>query len=151
MLQKHGLPLMTFTHERKHRLVTRYMRDRNNLRSWDAGAIEEITCHSLFELSQPFWGCCQSAKARGAILIPLREMLPEVIDEKLTILNAVNGNGGNINAGDVVSCILNGSMHLGQLMLAVGIQLDIHIKRFALFPCGSVIRVVKMLSGPHTM
>ena len=83
MLHKHGLLLMTFTHERKHRLVTRYTRDRKNLRSWDAGAIEEITCHSLFELSQPFWGCCQSAKARGAIRIPLREMFPGVIDENL--------------------------------------------------------------------
>ena len=79
MLHKHGLLLMTFTHERKHRLVMRYTRDRKNLRSWDAGAIEEITCHSLFELSQPFWGCCQSAKARGAILIPLRDMFPRLM------------------------------------------------------------------------
>ena len=48
----------------------------------------------------------------------------ELLTRFLMIFNSVNGNGGNINAGDVVSCIFNGSMHLGQLMLAVGIQLD---------------------------
>lgn len=122
MLKGFGFLLQTFTHERKHRLVTRYTRDRRNLRSWDAGAIEEITCHSLFELSQPFWGCCKAAKARGAILIPLRELFPGVYDDNFTMLNSVSGNGGNINAGDVVSCIFNGHMHIGQLLVAVGIQ-----------------------------
>ena len=47
MLQRHGFLLMTFTHERKHRLVTRYTRDRKNLKSFDAGVIEDITCHQL--------------------------------------------------------------------------------------------------------
>ena len=49
MLKHHGFLLMTFVHERKHRLV-----DRRNLKAWSAGAIEEITCHQLWESSQPF-------------------------------------------------------------------------------------------------
>ena len=122
MLKNFGFLLQTFTQERKHRLVMRYTRDRKNLRSWDAGAIEEITCHSLWELSQPFWGCCKAANARGAILIPLRELFPGVYDDNFTILNSISGNGGRIHAGDVVSCILDGHMHIGQLIVSVGIQ-----------------------------
>ncbi len=37
-------------------------------------------------------------------------------------MNSVAGNGGSINAGDVVSCIIDGHMHIGQLIVAVGIQ-----------------------------
>ena len=124
MLKRHGFLLMTFTHERKHRLVTRYTRDRRNLRSWDAGAIEEIVCHSMFELSRPFYGVVKSAQARGAILIPLRELFPGVEDDKISILNDISGNGGNIHNGDVVSCIHNGSMHVGELLVAVGVNVD---------------------------
>jgi hypothetical protein len=122
MLRHHGFLLMTFTHERKHRLVTRYTRDRKNLKSWDAGSIEEITCHQLWELSQPFWGVCKSAQARGSILIPLREMFPDVPAESITILNGIKGNGGAINCGDVVSCVVDGHIQLGELMVAVGIR-----------------------------
>ena len=121
-LEKHGFLLMTFTHERKHRLVTRYTRDRKNLKAFDAGAIEEITCHALWELSMPFWGVCKTASVRGTMLIPLRELFPGVTDDCMTILNAVNGNGGGINSGDVVSCIVDGTMQLGELMISVGIR-----------------------------
>ena len=121
MLKHHGFLLMTFTHERKHRLVVRYTRDRRNLKAWDAGAIEEITCHQLWELSEPFWGVCNTAEARGTILIPLKEMFPGVSDDCFTILNGVNGNGGSINSGDVASCVHLG-IALGELLVAVGVR-----------------------------
>ena len=113
---------MTFTHERKHRLVTRYTRDRRNLKNWDSGAIEEITCHQLWELSEPFFGVCNSARALGKILIPLRELFPDVDAGNISILNSISGNGGAINAGDVVSCIVGGHAQLGELMVAVGVR-----------------------------
>jgi hypothetical protein len=122
MLRHHGFLLMTFTHERKHRLVTRYTRDRRNLKNWDSGAIEEITCHQLWELSEPFFGVCNSARALGKILIPLRELFPDVDAGNISILNSINGNGGAINAGDVVSCIVGGHAQLGELMVAVGVR-----------------------------
>lgn len=46
-----GFLLATFIHERKHRLVTRYGKDRKNLKNFEAGSIEEICCHQLFEMS----------------------------------------------------------------------------------------------------
>lgn len=122
MLKHHGFLLMTFVHERKHRLVTRYTRDRKNLQSWSAGAIEEITCHQLWELSQPFFGACKIANLRGIITIPLLEMFPGTSAEDFTVLNGLSGNGGSIDAGDVVSCIHNGTLQLGQLIVAVGLK-----------------------------
>ena len=92
------------------------------MKSFDAGAIEDITCHQLHEMSQPFFCVCKSAQARGTILIPLREMFPGVEDNCFTILNGLSGNGGGINAADVVSFIADGRMQLGELMVAVGIS-----------------------------
>ena len=132
MLKNHGFLLMTFTHERKHRLVTRYTRDRKNLRSWDSGAMEEITCHSMFELSRPFYGIATTSQARGAILIPLRELFPGVDDNSITILNDISGRGGHINTGDVVSCIYNNSAHVGELLAAIGINADNSCKSFCI-------------------
>jgi predicted outer membrane repeat protein len=122
MLRRHGFLLMTFTHERKHRLVTRYTRDRRNLKNWDSGAIEEITCHQLWELSQPFFGVCNTAQARGNVLIPLMELFPGVDANDMFVLNNISGNGGAINAGDVVSCSIDGQAQLGELMVAVGVR-----------------------------
>jgi len=122
MLKRHGFLLMTFIHERKHRLVIRYTRDRKNLKAWSAGAIEEITCHQLWELSERFFGVCKLAKARGTITIPLMEMFPGTTADDFTVLNGVNGNGGSIDAGDVVSCFHDGRSQLGRLLVALGVQ-----------------------------
>ena len=122
MLKHHGFLLMTFVHERKHRLVTRYTRDRKNLKAWSAGAIEEITCHQIWELSQPFFGACRMARLQGTITIALLEMFPGTSADDFTVLNGLGGNGGCIDAGDVVSCIHDGTTHLGQLVIAVGLK-----------------------------
>ena len=122
MLAHHGFLLATFTHERKHRLVTRYTRDRRNLRSFDSGTTEEITCHQVWELAQPFYKVCSSAQARGPILIALKELFPGVTRENLSILNNMLGNGGTISAGDVCSCLVDGRAQVGELMIAVGVR-----------------------------
>ena len=78
LLKRFGFLLSTFTHERKHRLVTRYCRDRKNLQNWDMAAIEEITCHQVWQLGLPFMDACETTQARGKILIPLRKMYPGI-------------------------------------------------------------------------
>ena len=55
MLESFGFLLSTFTHERKHRLVKRYTRDRCKLQNWERNALEEVTCHQIWELSLPFF------------------------------------------------------------------------------------------------
>ena len=49
-------------------------------------------------------------------------MFPGVEDNCFTILNGLSGNGGGINAADVVSFIADGRMQLGELMVAVGVS-----------------------------
>lgn len=113
-----GFLLATFVHERKHRLVTRYGRDRKNLMSFEAGSIEEICCHQIFEMQQKFFLRCNASTARGRMLIPLQELLPRVTE--FTILSCVSCNGGRCSAGDVISCMVDGRMHVGELLLTFG-------------------------------
>ena len=122
-LAHHGFLLATFTHERKHRLVTRYTRDRKKLKKWDAGSIEEITCHQIWELARPFFKVCNSGNARGPILVALRELFPDVHRSNLSILNNILGNGGTISAGDICSCLIDGKVQVGELMVSVGVHL----------------------------
>lgn len=50
------------------------------------------------------------------------EMFPGTTAGDFTVLNGLNGNGGSIDAGDVVSCFHDGRPQLGQLMAAVGVK-----------------------------
>lgn len=121
MLAYFGFLLATFTHERKHRLITRYCRDRKNLSNWDCSAIEEITCHQLWQLKQPFMAASSVGKPRGRMLIPLREIYPDVADEAFCTLSAIACNGGSCSSGDVISFLFEGRIQLGQLLMSVGI------------------------------
>ena len=133
MLRNFGFLLATFTQERKHRLVTRYCRDRKNLASWDCSAIEEITCHQLWQLGQPFMAAGEVGKPRGLMLVPLREMYPGVPDDKFCSISGLKCNGGSCSPGDVVSFFHDGRLQLGQLLICVGIndQADAVIARWA--------------------
>lgn len=121
MLRHFGMLLATFTHERKHRLVTRYTRDRKNMQNWDSSSLEEVTCHQLYELSQPFFMMCKTAKPRGNLMHVLRELFPGTSDDQFVLLNDITCNGGAAHAGDVVSCLNDGSLMLGELLVNVGI------------------------------
>lgn len=116
-LQKFGFLLATFVHERKHRLITRYTRDRKNLSSWTKGAIEEITAHQVWQVNQKFLMSCRTAEAKGMLKVPLEEVYPGV--SKFFVYNDIRCNGGRCSAGDVVSCIVHGQPQLGQLLVSV--------------------------------
>ena len=122
MLLHFGFLLSTFTHERKHRLVTRYGRDRKNLKAWDKSIIEKVTCHQLWELRQAFVGAHTAAQPKGRILATLLEIFPGVDSEDLLVLNNINCNGGSFSAGDVVSCVLDGRVQLGELLVTAAVQ-----------------------------
>jgi hypothetical protein len=122
MLLWFGFLLATFTHERKHRLVTRYGRDRRNLKAWDKSIVEEVTCHQLWELRQAFVGAHTAAQPKGRVLTTLLEIFPGVDSEDLLVLNSINCNGGAFSAGDVVSCVLDGRVQLGELLVTAAVQ-----------------------------
>ena len=122
MLAYFGFLLATFTHERKHRLVTRYTRDRKNLRNWDASTIQEITCHQLWELQQNFFHDCSTASPKGRIKHLLMDVFPGVACEDIVLLNNISANGGRAHTGDVVSYLIDNEVRLGELLLCVDVQ-----------------------------
>ena len=71
-LIRFGTLLHTLVQERRHRLVLRYGRDRDNLVSWDLGCLEDVTCHHLWELSTPYMKSgIQCAHAPTRAMVPL--------------------------------------------------------------------------------
>ena len=120
MLRKFGFLLATFTHERKHRVVKRYTKNRMNLKKWALGAIEEITCHQIWENKVPFFLACSTAYPKKSMLPGLRELFPGVAE--LTLHNRVKCNGGQASAGDVVSCLVEGTIEIGKLLMTVGVE-----------------------------
>ena len=127
MLRRFGYLLSTFVQERKHRLVLRYGRDRKNLRSFDAGLIEDITCHQVWQLQQHFYFALTTAKPQGKFVFALQELFPNVAVHGMAILNAISVNGGKASSGDIVSFWDDGQMHLGELFFSVGVKSTEHV------------------------
>ena len=123
MLGRFPFLMSTFVHERKHRVVKKYTRDRRNLQSWDLGAIEEVTCHQLWELGKPLLQTYTTSRPKGKMLDILRELFPDASGEASFMLaNSIKINGGAANAGDVVSCVIDGRhRELGELLLSVSV------------------------------
>ena len=118
MLARFGYLLSTFVQERKHRLVTRYARDRRTLQSFETGVIEDITCHQLWELQRPLYFATKSAKPTQRMMHILKDIFPGA---ELLIVNNVSVNGGKANHGDVVAFFENDEMQVGQLLVTVGV------------------------------
>ena len=114
--------IATFTHERRHRVAKRYTRNRTNLKAWGVGAIEDITCHQIWELQQPFFQVDTSSKPKGLILHALRELFPLVADADMTLHSNITINGGKCSSMDVVSYALDGNACVGRLYLTVGFE-----------------------------
>lgn len=110
MLAHFGFLLATFTHERKHRLVTRYCRDKKNLQNWDMSAIEDITCHQVWQLGLPFMQAFESVTPAGRILIPLQEMYPGVPVDDMILCSKIACNNGTCSPGDVVTFFMSACM-----------------------------------------
>ena len=122
MLRRFGFLLQTFVHERKHRLVTRYTRDRRNLVAFDAGALEEITCHQLWELGQPFLFASKTATPTRKLRLLLVDLFPAVDGGDSLLLSGISVNGGRASGGDVVSFRQNGVVQIGELLMSVGVK-----------------------------
>ena len=106
MLARHGTLVGTLTNERRHRVVKRYTRDRRCLLRWELGALEEMTCHSRWELSEPFLrsGHVNPTPPRPQALAVLRELFGDDAraGRELTMSNRVNARHGTIITNDCV-------------------------------------------------
>lgn len=104
-LLRHGTLLSTHTHERRHRLVKRQTRDRKILESFDLGAIEEITCHQIFELENPFlkFGIQDAVLPRALTRSALQDIFADVAEEHVKVGAAAILVNGTAKLGDFVA------------------------------------------------
>ena len=119
-----GILLSCFTHERKHRIVKKYTRDRNILKAWSLSAIEEITVHQVYETRMPFFNEMTVSQPRGNTFLFLRELFPGVEDKRFSLHADIHVNGATVNRGDVVSFWYMGETRTGEFLLCVGITSD---------------------------
>ena len=139
MLERFGFLLSTFTHERKHRLVKRYTRDRCKLQNWERNALEEVTCHQIWELSLPFFMESSTCAPRGEMRDRLRHLLPHIPVEFLDMHSSVKCIGGVTFRGDVVVFKWDNALHVGELVLTVSVKSEQPVNIYCwvvLWDCG---------------
>lgn len=129
ILDRHGVILTTLTQERKHKMVRRYTVNRKNLRSWELGTMEEITCHALRDLHRVF---ATSALFKGHLPSPklcaaLREAFPNTAASDLQVSQAAIGNDGIIYVGDVILLDYQRSIVVGKSLLNVAAGNDVYV------------------------
>ena len=122
MLERFGFLLASFVHERKHRLINKYGRDRKKAQNWDSGLIEDITVHQLWELQQPFYFAAKEATPRGLVRDIVIDLFPQIAPDAISLLSEVSVNGGKTSSGDVVAFFEGEHIRVGRLLLVVGIK-----------------------------
>jgi hypothetical protein len=121
MLRSFGTLLGTLCNERKHRVVKRHTRNRDNLKKWDLGSLEEVTCNQIRELRRSFISTGQvqqSSVRRGEDLAILQDMHPGFAARDFTLSPQLRGRHGEARLGDVVMYNNSaGELQVGMLCL----------------------------------
>ena len=86
--------------------------------------IEEVTCHSIWEMSQRFYNAFDTSVPNRQTLHNLHAMFPSVPDKDFSLHNCIYVHMGQAYVGDVVSFLYNGSLHIGELLITIGIAAD---------------------------
>ena len=121
MLSDFGLLLATYVHERKHRVIRRYTMPRKILKSWNRSVIEEVTCHSIWEMSHRFYNAFDTSTPQKATLQTLQMMFPAVRAQDFSLHRGIAVHGGIAVIGDVISFDYKGHLYFGELLLTAGI------------------------------
>ena len=119
ILARFGVLLTTFTLERKHRVVKKYTKFRENLTNWNVCALEEITTHQVWELSLNFLCTLTTSNPTKAILHSLRGVFPGATTNGFKLHDHLATNGGDAMIGDIVSVVHDGRMLVGELLVTV--------------------------------
>ena len=123
MLRFFGILISTLPNERRHRLVKRYCRPRQNAKAWDVGVVEEITTHQLWELSNGFLGAgTTSAAPTPRILRALQDVVPGAPLEGCRLHRQIEAQDGKAVVGDAVFFDLRGARTAGELLLNFSIN-----------------------------
>lgn len=122
MLDHHGVLLSTLMHERKHRMVKRYTKNKTNLRSFERTVMEEVTCFHVWECSQRFVITATGAAPRGRTLAALGEIFPDVENKDLKVSNKVIIANGTATKGDFVLAKKDDDLLYGEILANLQVQ-----------------------------
>ena len=126
MLYRFKCLLSTLVHERKHRMVKKYTKNRVNKRSWEAGTIEDITCHGISEISVPFMSAGKSSKPSRASLQLLHEhfIASGIVDAcvEYTLHSEISAKHGRVRNGDVVLLTMGGELTAAEMLITAGFR-----------------------------
>ena len=109
MLRRFKFLLALFTHERRHRLIKKFLHGRMTLQSFERGVIEELTCDHLYYLKIGWLavglvnGSCSRAKQNAQV----REWYPHAISINVSS-DAHLAEVGTLHAGDVAFVRVDG-------------------------------------------
>jgi hypothetical protein len=126
MMRVFGTLLGTLCNERKHRVIKRHTRARLNLKHWDLGSLEEVTCNQIRELKRNFiktGQLLQSKVTNGDDLKILQDMHPGLTAGDFSLSPHLRGVHGEARIGDVVMYHnIAGELRVGMLCLSYAVQ-----------------------------
>jgi hypothetical protein len=121
ILERNGMLFSTLVHERKHRMVKRYAKNRVNQTSWEQGTIEDITIHQMMDAQEYFLSTRVSSKPNRPTMRLLLDLFPNCAEEAFTLHSEISIENGLARSGDVVLLALGGELALAELLYTVGI------------------------------
>ena len=113
-LQRHGTLIGCLVHERRHKIVKRWSRDRYTTKSFERGLLEELTVEHMHAMkedwciddrSQTLW-----SEPRKAMSDAIKHEFPDT--NVVHCANMVRANGAAITAGDVAFADIGGRRQL---------------------------------------
>ena len=102
LLEKHGMLIACFLHERMHKILKRFTRDRMNTDAYEIGALEDITCQHLFDLEDlALEGLVGAKEPRAQVRAAIADVFPNALDICASS-EACADHGGRFYVGDVI-------------------------------------------------
>lgn len=124
MLRLFGFLLALFTHERRHRIIKKFLIGRRTLQSFERGVIEEITCEHLHHLKTGWLtvglvgGTCNRTKQNAKV----QEIYPHAVS--ITTSSEVTIADGHFSAGDVAFVRVHGHVEVCEIWFHFQVDQD---------------------------
>jgi hypothetical protein len=104
-LDKHGMLLSTFVHERKHRVVRRFAMDRKTPQGYERCLVEQVTMQHLYDIQDMGFGagCCMAEPriAKKDITFAMRHWLG-CLNSDVYTSSTIKVRCRSVAAGDIV-------------------------------------------------
>ena len=117
ILHRHGTLISTLMHERKHRVCLRYLRPRCNTAGFERGVMEDVTCHCIWDVTQPFLRLQGGSKPRPQAMSVLQELYPSISADAFQMHARARVHHGEATNKDMVIFMLDNRYRVGQLLV----------------------------------